>query len=84
MRCRPAASAIRVVGDAKDGQAFTLSAGLQFKVTDNVLIRTEYQHFFSVLDQGVDMVTASIIVGFYDLFGQGAAGGGEFGGIAVE
>ena len=49
-----------------------------------MLIRTEYQHFFSVLDQGVDMVTASIVVGFYDLFGQGSTGGDEFGGIAVE
>lgn len=66
------------------GQAFTLSAGLQFKVTENVLIRTEYQHFFSVLDQGVDMVTASVVVGFYDIFGQGGGGGDDFGGIAVE
>jgi len=66
------------------GQAFTLSAGLQFKVTENVLIRTEYQHFFDVLDQGVDMVTASVVVGFYDIFGQGGGGGDDFGGIAVE
>ena len=66
------------------GQAFTISAGLQFKVTENVLIRTEYQHFFNVLDQGVDMVTASLVFGFYDFFGQGSAGGDSFGGIAVE
>lgn len=66
------------------GQAFTLSAGLQFRVTDNVLIRTEYQHFFNVLDQGVDMVTASVVVGFYDFFNQGAGGGDDFGGIQVE
>jgi len=66
------------------GQAFTISAGLQFKVTENVLIRTEYQHFFNVLDQGVDMVTASVVVGFYDLFGQGSAGGDSLDGIAVE
>jgi len=65
------------------GQAFTISAGLQFRVTDNVLIRTEYAHFFSVLDQGVDMVTANVVFGFYDLFGQGK-GGNEFGGITVE
>ena len=66
------------------GQALTISAGLQFKITDNVLLRTEYQHFFSVLDQGVDMVTASVVVGFYDFFGQGQQGGDSFGGIAVE
>jgi len=66
------------------GQALTISAGLQFKVTDNVLIRTEYQHFFEVMDQGVDMVTASVVVGFYDLFGQGGGGGDDFGGIQVE
>jgi len=66
------------------GQAFTLSAGLQFKITENVLLRTEYQHFFSVLDQGVDMVTCSVVVGFYDFFGQGQQGGDSFGGIAVE
>lgn len=65
------------------GQALTLSAGLQFRVTDNVLVRTEYQHYFAVLDQGIDTVTASVIVGFYDLFGQGQAGGG-MGGITVE
>jgi opacity protein-like surface antigen len=66
------------------GQAFTLSAGLQFQLTENVLLRTEYQHFFSVLDQGVDMVTATIVVGFYDFFGQGQGSGDSFGGIAVE
>jgi len=66
------------------GQAFTLSAGLQFRVTDNILIRTEYAHFFSVLDQGVDMITASVVFGFYDFFNQGKTGGSDFGGIAVE
>lgn len=66
------------------GQAFTISAGLQFKITENILLRTEYQHFFNVLDQGVDMVTASFVVGFYDLFGQASGGGDDFGGIAVE
>ncbi len=66
------------------GQAFTLSAGLQFQVTDNILIRTEYSHFFEVLDQGVDLVTASVVVGFYDFFGQGGSGGDDFGGIVVE
>lgn len=66
------------------GQAFTISAGLQFKITDNVLIRTEYSHFFEVLDQGVDMVTASVVVGFYDFFGQGKSGGDNFGGVVVE
>lgn len=65
------------------GQALTIAAGLQFKVTDNILLRTEYQHFFSVLDQGVHMVTASVVVGFWDVFGQGKAGG-EFGGVTVE
>ena len=65
------------------GQALTVSAGLQFMVTENVHLRTEYQHFFSVLDQGVHMVTASVVVGFYDLFGQGK-GGDSFGGIVVE
>ncbi|MFN2375025.1 MAG: outer membrane beta-barrel protein [Candidatus Binatia bacterium] len=67
------------------GQAFTISAGLQFKVAENVLIRTEYQHFFEVLDQGVDMVTASVVIGFYDFFGQGRASGGDsFGDVQIE
>lgn len=66
------------------GQAFTISAGLQFKITENILLRTEYQHFFAVLDQGVNMVTASLVFGFYDFFGQGQSGGDSFGGIAVE
>jgi opacity protein-like surface antigen len=65
------------------GQAFTISAGLQFQITDNILLRTEYQHFFAVLDQGVDMVTATLVVGFYDFFGQGA-GGDSMGGVTVE
>lgn len=65
------------------GQAFTISAGLQFQITDNILLRTEYQHFFAVLDQGVDMVTATLVVGFYDFFGQGQ-GGDSMGGITVE
>ncbi len=65
------------------GQAFTISAGLQFKVTDNVLIRTEYQHFFEVLDQGVHLVTANVVVGFYDFFGQGK-GGSSMGGVTIE
>lgn len=67
------------------GQAFTLSAGLQFEVTENILIRTEYSHFFEVLDQGVHLVTASVVFGFYDFFGQGGGSGGDdFGGIVVE
>lgn len=66
------------------GQAFTLSAGLQIKITDNVHFRTEYSHFFNVLDQGVDMVTASVVVGFYDFFGQAGGGGESIGGIVVE
>jgi len=66
------------------GQSFTFSVGLQFKITDNVLIRTEYQRFLEVLDQDVDMVTASVVVGFYDLFGQASGGGDSFGGIVVE
>ncbi len=67
------------------GQALTISAGLQFRVTDNILLRTEYQHFFSVLDQGVDMVTASVVFGFWDVFGQGREGGGDdMGGVVVE
>lgn len=65
------------------GQAFTISGGLQFKVTDNLLIRTEYQHYFNVLDQGVDMVTASLVFGFYDFFGQ-ASGGDSMGGVTIE
>jgi opacity protein-like surface antigen len=66
------------------GQAFTISAGLQFQVTDNVLIRTEYQHFFEVLDQGVHLVTANVVFGFYDFFGQGKPGGGSMGGVVIE
>jgi opacity protein-like surface antigen len=66
------------------GQAFTLSAGLQFKVTNNILIRTEYQHFFNVLDQGVDMVTASVVFGFWDPFNQASGGGESIGGVVVE
>src|SRR6185369_7994935 len=67
------------------GQALTISAGLQFRVTDNILLRTEYQHFFSVLDQGVDIVTASVVFGFWDVFGQGRAGGSDdLGGVVVE
>jgi opacity protein-like surface antigen len=67
------------------GQALTLSAGLQFQVTPNILIRTEYQHMFEVLDEGVDMVTASVVFGFWDPMGQGKSGGGEsFGGVTVE
>jgi opacity protein-like surface antigen len=66
------------------GQALTIAAGLQFKITDNVLLRTEYQHFFEVLDQGVHMVTASVVVGFWDVFGQGNGGGDDFGGVVVE
>lgn len=82
----PTARKVPVLDPSQDsGQAFTISAGLQFKVTENVLLRTEYQHFFEVLDQGVDMVTLSVVVGFYDFFGQGKSGGGDdFGGIAVE
>lgn len=81
----PTAHEIPALDSSEDsGQAFTLSAGLQFKITDNVLLRTEYQHFFSVLDQGVDMVTCSVVVGFYDFFGQGKEGGDDFGGVAVE
>jgi opacity protein-like surface antigen len=66
------------------GQAFTISAGLQFQVHENVLIRTEYQHFFEVLDQGVHLVTANVVFGFYDFFGQGKGGGGSMGGITIE
>jgi opacity protein-like surface antigen len=67
------------------GQALTISAGLQYEITDNILIRTEYSHFFSVLDQGVHLVTASVVFGFYDLFGQASGGGGDdMGGIVVE
>ncbi|MCA1789368.1 MAG: outer membrane beta-barrel protein [Thioalkalivibrio sp.] len=66
------------------GQAFTISAGLQFRITDNVLLRTEYQHFFNVLDQGVNLVTASLVFGFYDFFGQGREGGDAFDGVVVE
>jgi opacity protein-like surface antigen len=66
------------------GQAFTISAGLQFQVHENVLIRTEYQHFFEVLDQGVHLVTANVVFGFYDFFGQGKGGGGSMGGIVIE
>jgi opacity protein-like surface antigen len=81
----PNARAVPALDSREDsGQALTLSAGLQFQITENVLLRTEYQHFFSVLDQGVDMVTASVVVGFYDFFGQGREGGDSFGGIAVE
>jgi opacity protein-like surface antigen len=66
------------------GQAVTVSAGLQYDVTDNIAIRTEYSHFFSVLDQGVHLVTASVVFGFYDLFGQASGGGDDFGGVVVE
>jgi opacity protein-like surface antigen len=66
------------------GQAFTISAGLQFQVHENVLIRTEYQHFFEVLDQGVHLVTANVVVGFYDFFGQGKGGGQSIGGVVIE
>lgn len=80
----PTAHELPALDSSEDsGQAFTMSAGLQFKITDNVLLRTEYQHFFSVMDQGVDMVTATLVVGFYDYFGQGNPGD-SMGGIAVE
>ena len=65
------------------GQAFTISAGLQFQVHENILIRTEYQHFFEVLDQGVHLVTANVVFGFYDFFGQGK-GGDSMGGVTIE
>lgn len=65
------------------GQAFTISAGLQFQVTDNILIRTEYNHFFEVLDQGVHLVTANVVFGFYDFFGQGKSGN-SLGGVTIE
>jgi opacity protein-like surface antigen len=66
------------------GQAFTVSAGLQFKVTDNVSVRTEYQYFVEVLDQGVHLVTANVVVGFYDFFGQGKGNGSSIGGVVIE
>ncbi|HYC01061.1 MAG TPA: outer membrane beta-barrel protein [Candidatus Limnocylindrales bacterium] len=67
------------------GEALTVSAGLQFRVHRNVLIRTEWQRYFDVLDQAVDTVQATVVVGFYDFFGQGEiSGGGDFGGIIVE
>ncbi|HEY2774264.1 MAG TPA: outer membrane beta-barrel protein [Candidatus Binatia bacterium] len=81
----PTAHEIPALDSRNDsGQAFTLSAGLQFRITDNILLRTEYAHFFSVMDQGVDMVTASVVFGFYDLFGQGGGGGESIGGVTVE
>jgi len=67
------------------GESLTLSLGLQYQVIDNVLIRTEYQRFFTVDKENVDTVSASVIVGFYDIFGQAGAGGGDgMGGISVE
>jgi|GEM_PF-2531866 len=67
------------------GQALTLSLGLQYQIIDHMLVRTEYQRFFDVDKQNVDTVFASVVVGFYDLFGQGKpGGGGDMGGIVVE
>lgn len=67
------------------GESLTVSVGLQYQVIDNVLIRTEYQRFFSVDQENVDTVTASVVVGFYDILDQGKPrSGGDMGGIMVE
>jgi opacity protein-like surface antigen len=65
------------------GQALTAAAGLEFKATDNIVIRTEYQYFHEVLDQDVHTVTASVVYGFYDFFGQ-LGGGDSMGGVVIE
>lgn len=66
------------------GEALTVSLGLQYQVIDNLLLRTEYQRFFGVDRENVDTVSLSVVVGFYDLFGQAQGGGGDMGGIVVE
>lgn len=67
------------------GQALTVSAGLQYQITDNVLVRTEYERFFDVDKQDIDSVSVSLVVGFYDYFGQGKPrNGNDMGGIVVE
>lgn len=67
------------------GEAFTLALGTQYQVHKNVVLRGEWQRYFGVLDSDVDTFLFSVVVGFYDFFGQGKADGGDdFGGIAVE
>lgn len=66
------------------GEALTLAAGAQYRVHDNVLLRAEYQHFFGVLSDDINAVMATVVVGFYDFFGQAGGGGDSFGGIVVE
>ncbi len=77
---------LQAVNPTKDsGESLTASVGLQYQVTDNVLLRTEYQRFFSIDKTNVDTVTASVVVGFYDYFGQGKPrSGNDMGGIVVE
>ncbi|HYC57468.1 MAG TPA: outer membrane beta-barrel protein [Candidatus Binatia bacterium] len=83
-RCRDLTGRGRAISPQEDsGEALTVSAGLQFRVHRNVLIRTEWQRYFDVLDQAVDTVQATVVFGFYDFFGQGE-GGGDLGGIIIE